>query len=335
MKEFQRYINQILGVSVQPELIQKDHMGRLPIFIGETYRLYETTFFNRELVLAEPRNFDDFSIIQTEKHFDLLKGVFHKTVVLVLEELAAYNRKRLVEKGINFIVPGKQLFLPDLFMDLSERFKTREPKRIEERLLPSAQFLLIYHIIHRDKKSKLEDIPFKEIAEKLGYTPMAITNAIDNLKYHEIVDVIGEREKCIRFRLERGELWRDTEQRKLWTNPVLKRVYTDVKPQGTLLYSNTSALPEYSDMNPSRQTFYAIGKNEFFNLQKQHRLANANETEGAYCLEVWKYDPDALVAEMPNDAAVVDPLSLYLSLRDTHDERIEMALEQIIETYTW
>ena len=38
---------------------------------------------------------------------------------------------------------------------------------------------------------------------------------------------------------------------------------------------------------------------------------------------------------MPNDIAVVDPLSLYLSLKDSTDERIEMALEKIIKDYIW
>jgi hypothetical protein len=33
--------------------------------------------------------------------------------------------------------------------------------------------------------------------------------------------------------------------------------------------------------------------------------------------------------------ANVDPLSLYLSLKDNPDERIEMALEQIINKYIW
>ena len=39
--------------------------------------------------------------------------------------------------------------------------------------------------------------------------------------------------------------------------------------------------------------------------------------------------------EMPNDPPVVDPLSLYLSLQEHTDERIEMALEQIINKQTW
>jgi hypothetical protein len=33
--------------------------------------------------------------------------------------------------------------------------------------------------------------------------------------------------------------------------------------------------------------------------------------------------------------AVVDPLSLYLSVKDSRDERIEMALDQILKKYIW
>jgi len=32
---------------------------------------------------------------------------------------------------------------------------------------------------------------------------------------------------------------------------------------------------------------------------------------------------------------VVDPLSLYLSLKEGRDERVEMALEQIIKKFIW
>jgi len=37
----------------------------------------------------------------------------------------------------------------------------------------------------------------------------------------------------------------------------------------------------------------------------------------------------------PNKNPVVDPLSLYLSFKNSYDERVEMALEQIIEKYIW
>ena len=102
-----------------------------------------------------------------------------------------------------------------------------------------------------------------------------------------------------------------------------------------MLYCNSSALPEYSDMNPGKQGYYAIEKTEFYSIRKKGTLVNLNEYEGKFCLEVWKYNPLVLVGELPNDLSVVDPLSLYLSLQDNHDERIEMALDKIIEQYIY
>ena len=202
--------------------------------------------------------------------------------------------------------------------------------------MPSAQFLLIYHIIHRYEKWKIEEHSFKEIAEYRGYSAMAVTKAVENLNYCELIEITGAKEKMIRFKLERHELWNDAIHRNLLIDTVIKRVYIDEKPNDIfLLLTNASALPEYTDMNPSRQLYYAIEKNIFYGLLKSNLFRNLNEHEGKYCLEIWKYNPERLVAEMPNDSAVVDPLSLYLSLKNSHDERIEMAMEQIIEKFIW
>lgn len=131
-------------------------------------------------------------------------------------------------------------------------------------------------------------------------------------------------------------MWHDLEKRNLLVSPVLKRVYVDEKPADlVMLRSNESALTEFSDMNPSRQEFYAIEKIVFYGLQKNKVLVNFNENEGQYCLEVWKYNPLTLIGEMPDNRMIVDPLSLYLSLKDSYDERIQMALEQIIEKFIW
>lgn len=336
MKEAIQYLNETLGTDAIAIPVQKDGVGKLPMFINETYKLYNTVLLNRELLLVEFRNNEELSIQQTEKHLQLIKTVFEKKIVLVIENLPTYNRKRLIEKGINFIVAGKQLFLPELLIDLKESYTNPRAKQKQQKLLPSAQFLLIYHIIHRNEEGKLEGHSFKEIAQQLKYTPMAITNAVDNLKYHDIIDVQGEKEKYIRFRLERGELWRTAEQQNLLVNPVLKTVFVDEMPKGvSMLQTNASAMPEYSNLNPSNQQYYAIEKTVFYGLEKSNVLINPNDYGGHYALEVWKYDPLTLVADLSNDMSVVDPLSLYLSLKDSQDERIEMALEQIIEKYIW
>lgn len=336
MKQIRQYILEALGTEVRIEPTARQKLVRLPMYIGEIYRLFDLVIFDQLLILAEPKQIDEFSILQTEKHFELLKRVLNKKVILGLPEITAINRKRLIERRINFIVPGKQLYLPDLLIDLNENFTNPGARGKKETLLPSAQFLMIYHLMHSHGWWKLEEFSFKEIAAKTGYTPMAITKAVDNLKHLGLIDVRGEKEKFIHFRKKGHELWQEVMQRNLLVKPVIKRLYVDKIPEFVyVLKCNESALTEYSDLNPGKQECYAIEKNDFYSLQKRNVLVNANEHEGNYCLEIWKYDPEKLVGKMQKDAEVVDPLSLYLSLRENPDERIQMALEQIIDQFPW
>lgn len=336
IKDTLKYIEDTLGIQPTVTPIAKSYLNRLPLYLHEMFKLYRINLFNTEIILAELKNDDELSIQQTEKQVQQIKSLLNPKVVVMLENVQAYNRKRLIEKGINFIVPGKQLYMPDLLIDLRERFVHPKAKPKKEALLPSAQCLLLYHILQQNQQWKLEEHPFKELAKKLGYTPMAITNAIDNLKYHELIDVTGEKEKFIQFRYKRQELWNMAMEQNLLVNPVLKTVFVDEMPKGLfLLHCHASALPEYTDLNPGKQEYFAIEKTAFYELQKSNVLVNPNEQEGKYALEVWKYNPLTLANALPNELNVVDPLSLYLSIKDSRDERIEMALEQILEKYVW
>ena len=102
MKQAIQYINETLSTNAVAIPIQKEGLGKLPMFVNEAYKLYNTVLLNRELLLVELRNNEELSILQTEKHLQLIKTAFEKKVVLVIENLATYNRKRLIEKGINF-----------------------------------------------------------------------------------------------------------------------------------------------------------------------------------------------------------------------------------------
>lgn len=331
------YITDNFGLAVTIKPLPKQQADRLPIYTTEMYDLSTMTLLGDLFLLAELKRSNELSLLQVTKHLTTLQRALGKKVILLLQNLSAINRKRLIEKGVNFIVPGKQMYLPDLLIDLREHFADARRREKKETLLPSAQFLLIYHMLHRYEKNwQLERHSFKEIAERTGYTAMAITKAVENLKYFELIEVTGQKEKFIRFRLERHQLWRTAEHNKILINPVIKRVFVDAKPKDAFLYSNTSALPEYSEMNQGNQQFFAIDKNAFYLLDKNNELINPNDHEGQYCLEVWKYNPQKIVHELPFDMLpVVDPLSLYLTIRDTKDERIEMALDQIIQDYTW
>jgi hypothetical protein len=63
-------------------------------------------------------------------------------VVYVTGTLASYERKRLIEHKVAFLVPGNQLYLPDLGIDLREYFR-RPPAAADTALSPATQAMLI------------------------------------------------------------------------------------------------------------------------------------------------------------------------------------------------
>jgi hypothetical protein len=69
-------------------------------------------------------------------------------------------------------------------------------------------------------------------------------------------------------------------------------------------------------------------------MKENNDFIGLNEFEGKYCLEIWKYDPMLLINNLEKND-LVDPLSLYLSLQNNHDERIKMELDKLKNKYLW
>lgn len=333
MKQLIAYIKDVIGIDIEVQPLDKVMTDKLPMYLNEGYQWYNAILAGRKCILTKMKEPANFTVGQLEKHIELAETKLGMVVTAVFDKLEAYNRKRLIDRRIAFIVPGKQVYIYNFFIDLKEFGNTI--KKEQTILTPIAQLLLLYQILDKQQNRQLENKTFKELAVLIGINPMGITRAVENLRNLELIEVSGEKEKFIRVRMERHELWNNVLHRNLWINPVLKRVYVDEKPDIALFKCNESALSEYSDMNPSRQEFFAIEKSAFYGLQNGNALVNANENEGRYCLEVWKYNPLTIVGELNNIVPVVDPLSLYLSMKESKDERIEMALEQIIEKYIW
>ena len=76
---------------------------------------------------------------------------------------------------------------------------------------------------------------------------------------------------------------------------------------------------------------YALGRADFQKMLERGECQSCVESESANArFEIWSYDPKRL-AKPPT----VDPLSLFLSLRDSVDERIHLQLETLMEEVKW
>lgn len=329
MDKLKGYIYELLGQEIELNKLPHNTLNKLPFLFRNNYEFYSTKISNRELIFLVLDKKGTFNAQQLRKQFEIIRSIFNKPVVIITDDITAVNRKRLIDNKISFISPGKQMFLTELLVDFQD-FNKKEDFRKNIKLLPSAQVFVLYHILHRE--DDLSQYAFKELAEKFQYTQTGITKAVKNLKDLDLIEITGTKEKNIVFEKNIPKLWKQAED--LFVNPVFKTVYTDKKPEG-LLHSNTTALEEYTDMNPSIQKYFAIERPHFYELKKAKQFTNLNQENGNYALEVWKYNPE-IIAKGITQKNNIDPLSLYLSLKDGFiDERIDMALDQIIKIYIW
>jgi hypothetical protein len=135
----------------------------------------------------------------------------------------------------------------------------------------------------------------------------------------------------LRFRFERRELW---EKALPWlTSPARAThwVRWENPPQGILL-AGITALSGMTMIADDRVPVHALGHREHrAALENGEYRICADRDEATARLEVWNYNPK-LLAIRPD---TVDPLSLYLTLKDDPNERVQDQLETLIKQFPW
>lgn len=318
MKKLNKYIAELLGTELKVKALNTAHLKKLPIYIREMYKIKTALLFDRKILLLAQKTTENLTANQYRKQITLLENAFNLPAVLILEQLEAYNRKRLIEKQIAFIIPGKQMYIPHLFLDLRE-FRGNVQKKTEK-IQPAAQCILLYHLL----KENVENMNFKTIADKINYTQMTITRGAKDLEEKQLCRIEGTNEKRILFLEDKKTLWQKAQP--YLQNPVKRKIYIEEYIDDNLIFkSGYTALSHLTDIAGEPLECFAISKTDYMYLRKQKKLNITNKTEGRICLEIWKYAPNILA-----ENHIVDPLSLYLTFKETEDERVEMEIEKMV-----
>jgi hypothetical protein len=323
LHELERYVQDALGVSLKTT--PWSGADRLPHFLRERYKFAQAELLGLHALLVIDTNPEEQSPAVVRKHMDTLQTKQHADLIYVRAQVTAYNRKRLIEQRVPFIVPGNQMYLPMLAIDLRENFR-----RIREEIptfSPSTQVVVLYTLLS-DAGQVL--IP-AELAPRLGYSAMTMTRAFNELETASLAEVaIRGRERCLRFSRDRREIWEKAQS--FLRSPVNKRLFIR-RTEGAEapIRAGLTALAHYSMLAPPAHTIYALSREDWKALRRRHKIIEvpARDPDGSE-IEVWWYPP-ALFAE----DGIVDRLSLYLSLKDDHDERTETALEEMMEKFKW
>jgi len=323
MKNVITYLDKTLGIEVNATKINKGVQDKLPLYINSIYNILAAIMFGKKVLFLTKKTTEHLTPLQYQKHKELLEKKTGMLIVFILSDMKAYDRNRITQKRINFIIEDKQVFIPQLLIDLKDYLP--KIKIITEALQPAAQLIILYHI----QRKQLEGFTYKELVNILNYSYLTMSRAVDNLVKLDLCETEGNKEKTLVFKATKKELWKKALP--YMKSPIKKTLYiNDALPKNLIFISDINALAFYSDMNNDRQKHYAIYHSEFIKLEKEGFIKETSQYDGDYHIELWRYNPNILTN---ND--FVDPLSLYLCYRNETDERIEMALEQIEEMIPW
>ncbi len=296
------------------------------INIGESlsYIFYDGEYLGESFLFLQPKDSKptprECSIVANRMYL-----LFGLPVVFILESAPYYERQRLIDKNVYFVMGDKFAFLPMLVAN--ERIRNQKKP---QRLTPVAQYLLLYHL----QVESLEGLSAMEMSSKFPYSYESITLGLSCLEDLLICkkSVGPAKQKIVHF-LERGRtLW--VKAQKYLLSPVEKRIYCDdLFCQGRKFSGcGINALAHYSRLLPDDIKMLMMTKKDFKELEDSKSFRNANEFDGNFLIEVWKYPVVAPLGAL-NDW--VDKLSLALSLRDDDDARVEGEVERVINEIEW
>lgn len=316
------YITRMTGFVATKEESTVDKKG-LPFIVTGSFDMAFVYIDSHKFVLLIPVSGIEFTGGVFVKRIAMVEQALEISCLLALNEINPDMRRTLISNHINFIVADRQLYLPSLFLFLTERGLGIK-KQMQEMLSPAAQFIIFYHLI----KESLDGLKLNEISLKVGYALKTVSNAITELTYAEVCEIIhpDKRTKIVHFNKLPKNIWVKLQPR--LSSPIANVYYIDstsLLVDAPVCYSYDSALSRTTMITHPAYDTYAIERTNPLIKQLQEK-GQLHIGEGNIKLETWKYSPLLLAT-----GGIADPLSLWMCYREEDDERVDGELERLIE----
>ena len=297
---------------------------RLPSFLSYAYKLYESQIVGKRCVFLVCEQGIE-TPLQIAKHVNLVRGDREDIVIFTTFTMSAYNRNRLLRYGIPFVVPGNQLYIPELAMDLREHFRSKRLRQAD-RLSPAAQSVLFHYILGRGEYTSTPS----QLSGQLYYSAMSIGRAFDDLERAGLAETDKQgKERHVAFKFNRRKLLQE----------ALPHLRTPVRAEKFIRKTHftfpmkkagETALALQTDLAQPDIETYAVCSGDWKAVSEACGFIETSRYDAELIVETWAYNPVCL-----SDKQIVDPLSLYAQFHSHKDERVVMAAEQLLDEIEW
>lgn len=298
---------------IETEYEEWEKKSSLPLYISGSYEFSSARLNGIRCIILSPTQ-ELVTLPALKKQIKKIQEIDNVPVILKLSSISFYRKKNMIENRIPFIT-SKQVYLPFMGTFLVEEEEIQ--KEIKKFMFSTQQLVLLYFY------GGMEKLYLSEATKILPFTAMTLSRAAKQLEATGLFRISKDGvNKVIASVYKRPELF---EKLKCYLqSPVCKTGYIEVKDvTKDMAVAGESVLSEETMLNAPRIKTYAVYKkifdrkvlmNELIDPQKQVRL------------ELWEYEPRQF-----SNNNTADILSVCLSLTKSNDERIEEAVEELLE----
>lgn len=311
------YLKSIFGNKIT--FLYNEYEKNMPLYLNEhfVFLKFKINGYENKYILTQPKEKIEIKINTIRKQISQIKKFSDCIPVMVFDELRLTQRNALIQADFLFVVPNYQIYIPNVMFNLLEKDVIKKEYNFEFSVPTQVVFvhLLLNDIKEMNARKLLNDLPF---------SVATINRSLNELVARELLYTVGSNTRKIYRTIVKKEFW--NKGKEFLFNPVAKTYYIKNKTNDFLM-SNELALARLSwSLNDSRLSYYAVNANEINEIDDKMFIDKFNLFDDEYCvLEQFKYDPKIL-----SNSQYIDVISLYAQFKDSKDERIQMALDEII-----
>lgn len=268
--------------------------------------------------------------VKLKKHIKLVENATNDVIVYISDTLMPSERSSMIEQQINFVAVGRQLHVPEIGISLREAYRQRRKQKSEAiEISPATQAMLIVHIIEGwDADNRFSAADFLS-----GYKFSRVTlyKAIAELEDAKLIENTNSLlRKVYRFTCSREQMLQKAMP--YLRSPVKRTLLVKERPPRyrEALYAGETALSRQTMLVAPKLPVYAITSKAYKAMVDEWELSETTDPDQAQAMiEIWSYRP------LNIGDGCVDPISLYLSLKEHPDERVQMSLDELKEKHLW
>jgi predicted transcriptional regulator len=300
-----------------------DDISKVPISLRNTYKLYSMIILGIPCILLEIIDKAP-GVDSIRKHIKRIEEITNDQIVLYYKDITRYRRKSLVENKIPFVIEDGQIYLPFLGLHFKKTNESVEEETKE--FTPSAQTAYLHFLYNKETVVNTTDF-----SRMLGWSKMTASRALNELYNAKLLTYkMGGKTGRSKYykRIADSDYFKKGSE--LLNSPIKKVVYLKMEPKNSLT-AGLEALTKLSMINPSGYKIRAIYRDNLMGSDlKIIKNKDIVKDEKLVELQIWGYDPQLFAKE-----GNVDIVSLYASLKEDKDERVERALDEVLQGEKW